>query len=352
MSDPLWINAVEGAPEYYARELRRAHAALLYPANEVGGDGRFGARPGVHPSGIDAVELSGSTIQVLDLKAVMDPAISNGQGPYLVQIPAHSHTLDPADASNPRRDVVVLRVYDDDEDASGRREAMTAYLPGSAASSPAEPAVPLGAIRLASIEVPASGTGSPSLTYNAPLTVANGGILPVRDADEIPSGGRYDGMAVWRQDARQLQVRDGGFWWTVGGVPESPQDYTPAIMGHGGGASFDRVSRWYRIYNKTVFWYVQVSVNSAGSGTDNLAITAPTNIDRTVRQIINGQVEYSGGDSISPKLRNAYLQSFTGGESSVWDRIRFDNGEAVLNMQGHDLRAGTLMNFSGIYREA
>jgi len=186
---------------------------------QAGVNDRFGARAGVHPAGMPAVSLAGTTITVRDLKAVVYPGITTVSGPYLVGLPSETHELDPADATNPRVDIVVLRVYDDDEDSSGRREGVTEYIVGTAATSPVPPAPPPGAVLLASVLVPVSGSGDPVLTYEAPYTVASGGILPVRTDLELPAGssGLYDGSPRWRQDTHVLEVYDGaGAWLEVG----------------------------------------------------------------------------------------------------------------------------------------
>lgn len=209
-ADPRWINGAGGAPAYNAAELRRTEAMFL--VQEVAD--RFGARSGVHPGGGNAVILQGNTVTVRDTKAVVYPGLTSTAGPYIVAIEQHTHTVPGADPSNPRKDIVVLRVWDDDEDMSGLRQADTEYIVGTPAASPSEPAVPAGAVRLATIDVPAGG--SPVITYNAPFTVCNGGILPVRNSAELPiSSGIYNGFHVWDQTLQALQAWNGSAWRTV-----------------------------------------------------------------------------------------------------------------------------------------
>lgn len=216
MADPLWINADLGAPAYSANELRQAMAlALMY-------DGRsLGARQGVRPGGTQLqTTLVSTTITVKAGVACVDPALSTPQGPYWVALPAdETFTLTPADATNPRKDITILRVYDHDEDSSGLRLARSEYLVGTAAPSPVEPSVPAGAIRLATIDVPASGGGSPVVTDRRLPTVASGGILPVasqaeRDALTDP----YPGQVVGRTDTAMLEMRVGSAWVRQSGM--------------------------------------------------------------------------------------------------------------------------------------
>ncbi|MEU5965957.1 hypothetical protein ABZ777_32530 [Micromonospora parva] len=207
MTDPLWINASGGAPAYSANELRQAMSlALMY------GGRLLGARQGVRPGGDQLrVTLSSSTITVQPGVCCIDPGLSSPQGPYWVAIPA-AETPGPlaaADATNPRKDIVIGRVYDHDEDSSGLRLARSEYLAGVAGPAPAEPAVPAGAIRLATIDVPASGGGSAVVTDRRPWTVAAGGVLPVRDLAEQTALSPWEGMAIYRADADRVLVYDG-----------------------------------------------------------------------------------------------------------------------------------------------
>jgi hypothetical protein len=209
--DPLWINASAGAPAYAANELRRAMAVLFTQSGEPD---RFGAREGVHPAGSAGVTVSGMTVTVQHLKAVVYPGLTTLSGPYIVQLQSGTHAVTAADATNPRKDIVALQIQDHDEDSSGQRRAQSVYVAGTPAPSPVEPALPANSFRLATVDVPAGST-TPSLTYNAPLTVAAGGIVPVRNDAELPgsSSGMYDGAARWKQDTNELQIHNGGSVW-------------------------------------------------------------------------------------------------------------------------------------------
>lgn len=224
MADPLWINASAGAPAYSANELRQAMGlALMYDGRNMGG------RKGVRPGGTQlAVSYAAPTITVQPGLCCLDPALSTPQGSYWVAIPAaETHTLTAADATNPRKDIVIARLYDHDEDASGLRLARSEYIAGVANPAPSEPAVPAGAIRLATIDVPAS-PGAPVVTNNAPFTVSPGGILPVRGAADIAAAlkGRYRD----RLDTNVLE-RDTGAAWETAADPAAFKawpSYTPA----------------------------------------------------------------------------------------------------------------------------
>jgi hypothetical protein len=212
LPDPLWIDADAGAPAYSAAELRQAMALAL------AWDGRaMGARQGVRPGGTQLqVSLVSTTITVAPGLCCIDPGLSTPQGPYWVAIPtAEQHTLTAADATNPRKDIVIVRVYDDVEDSSGLRLAQTEYLVGTPAGSPAEPAVPAGAMRLATIDVPASGGGSAVVTDRRPFTVAAGGVLPIASSTERDALNPWSGQQIWRTDTGRAEAYHGGSWRTM-----------------------------------------------------------------------------------------------------------------------------------------
>jgi hypothetical protein len=202
-SDPLWMNCPSpGAPpQYTAAELRQAMAlAAVYGGRNLGG------RQGVRPGGTQwGVTLSGSTITVDTGVGLVDPGLTTGQGPYWMPLPAtETQTLAAAHATLPRKDIIVIAIHDTDEDASGLRTGRSEYIQGTASATPTEPAVPAGSVKIATIDVPASGGGSAVVTQNAPYTVSPGGVLPVRNAAEVAAVVAAPGMLLFRLDTLEL----------------------------------------------------------------------------------------------------------------------------------------------------
>lgn len=208
MSDPLAINSEAGVPAYDAREFRRAMATLLGPGIDP-----FGAQEGLRP-GHTPASVSGTTVTVHDSCWVVYPGHSSAAGPYLVPILESQVEVDPPDASQTRIDLIVIRVYDHDEDMLGQRTAVPEYVPGEPSASPEPPAAPTGALPAFEITVPTSG--ALTVTRVAPHAVASGGVQPVEGEDGYPIHGLYDGRAIWDRDARKLLVRDQGDWTAVG----------------------------------------------------------------------------------------------------------------------------------------
>lgn len=200
------VNVYTAAPSYDAAELRRALSFLL----TQGVADRFGARSGVHPGGLDAVSLSGTTWTVRDTKAVVYPGLSSLDGPYLVQLPSESGSLNPAHPSLSRTDAIDIQVQDDDHDSAGFRRARVVYVAGAAGGG--EPDLTETSFRMATFTVPAGGAPAPTMTYVAPYTVASGGVLPVRSDAELPTTGLYNGQVAWDEGAKNLLAYTGGAW--------------------------------------------------------------------------------------------------------------------------------------------
>jgi hypothetical protein len=168
----------------------------------------LGARSGVRPGdpGL-TVTLAGSTINVSAGSAAIG---YSGQGVYRVAFPSSVSpgTLTAAHATLPRIDLVYVRVWDNAVDASGLAKADIVYLAGTAASSPVAP-TPAGTqvyMPLATISVPASGGGSPTVSTSVrPVTVAPGGIVP-----DASATGLYAGQ--YRDDGTGLQRWSGSAW--------------------------------------------------------------------------------------------------------------------------------------------
>lgn len=208
MCPTAWaINHDDGEPEYNAVDLRRISGMYLYP-----GQHRTGARQGVRPVAQGVVQVSGSQWTVNPLQAVVYPATSFTSGPYVVGMATETGSINPADISSPRLDAIDLQVLDDDEDASGEREVRVVYTAGTPASNPQPPQETPSALRLATILVPAEDDGSASIERAAQYTVSSGGILPVRDDEEMPDASLTDGMTVWHQELGMQLVRHNNQW--------------------------------------------------------------------------------------------------------------------------------------------
>lgn len=142
------------------------------------------------------------------------------QGAYPVALDADTViTFADGDPLNPRVDLVVLRVYDDQFDGSTRSEAALEIVRGTPAATPVAPNAPALSLTLFSVRVPAgtsAGTGGIPWTTTGTVTdlrvtVAGvGGILPVYNNGAQP--GAYPGQYQDNDNAHFLQRWNGTAW--------------------------------------------------------------------------------------------------------------------------------------------
>ncbi|HVE26959.1 MAG TPA: hypothetical protein VNC22_16230, partial [Sporichthya sp.] len=184
-------------------EVRNADSAFAMATGTALGS-RSGVRPG--DPGL-TVTLAGSTINV---SAGVATVAWPSQGVYRVALPSSASpgTVNAAHATLPRIDLVYLRVWDNSVDASGLNKGDVVYLAGTASSTPVAP-TPAGTqiyMPLATINVPFSGNGSPSVsTAVRPVTVSPGGIIP-----DASVAGSYVGQ--YRDNGTGLQRYNGSTW--------------------------------------------------------------------------------------------------------------------------------------------
>lgn len=209
------FDAVSGAPSYSAGQWRLAMSGLFTPS------GALGVRSGALNAESFTPSVSGGTLTVAPGRAVVQGATTTTQGAYLTAMPTSwAASIPAANASNPRVDLVYLRIWDTEVDASGSTQADLVYLAGTPAASPVLPTIPSGqtGLPLVSVSVPKSGGGSPVATTTGvmPLTAARGGaVLTQSSADE--SAMTEPGQLSIRSDLPSDRVRwyDGTTWRSV-----------------------------------------------------------------------------------------------------------------------------------------
>ncbi|WP_327168618.1 hypothetical protein [Streptomyces subrutilus] len=211
-------------------DTRVAPLGALTPVSPVA------SRSGIMPGSADGkLRISGFTMAgTTAMGATVYPgrAVVQGtdsQGAYPVAL-TQSVALTFADGHGTygRIDLVVIRVYDNEYDASGRTEAAVEVVRGTPSATPAVPAAPPLSLPLYTVAVPAgtsAGTGginwTTALVGLRTATVAVGGILPVTTDTAL---GAYPGQ--YRDIAGGLERWDGTAWLPY---PAKPvwQDWTP-----------------------------------------------------------------------------------------------------------------------------
>lgn len=143
-----------------------------------------GVFPGMGAMGVSA--SSGLSVQVAAGYCCV-PNPTAGQGGYLFgTLQAQVLSLAAADATNPRIDLIVARVYDT---ANSSSYCDVEVVTGTPAASPSTPATPSAAIALASVSVAAGAVAlaSGAVTDLRSYVVAPGGILPIATAAAAPA---------------------------------------------------------------------------------------------------------------------------------------------------------------------
>lgn len=169
-----------------------------------------------------SVTQSGVGVSVAPGCAVVTPRDSNN-GSYWASLGnAERLPLQAHHQTYARVDLVIIRVYDSSIDSSGRYVAAAEVVAGTPAPSPVRPAIPSGALLLATVHT--SNNGTISISDNREYTSTVGGVIPV--AGSLPNGAAVrPGQMVFRKDLQELYVWSGSAWERVsqkGGLPKVP----------------------------------------------------------------------------------------------------------------------------------
>lgn len=196
---------------YPADDERALQTVLLHPASAV--SARAGRRPG---PGLEVTV--GGTPEAATVAAgggvIYEAAVG---GTYLFHIPAPVDLTLPArpGAGTSRIDYVLARILNEDERPGDTLREVDLYLlSGTAGASPTAPTIPTGHLRLARLDIPASGTIA--VSQAAPRMAAAGGIITVVDDDERDAiSPIFDGIMVYREDNDTYEGRVNGAWEVV-----------------------------------------------------------------------------------------------------------------------------------------
>ena len=215
---------IDATPAVPGRQLREAQSVYMAGAAAADPFGvRSGVRPGTSPTTVTATSTTwtvGAHAGVVDLQ----PAVEASGYAYAVNatggLPTGAVTA--ADLTRPRIDIVWVRNDDPTEaDGSPNPTVVFGYTAGAPLAVPVAPATPARCMVLATIQVPLSGGGAPTVIWVAPYTVAAGAPTPVwsaadRDAKfPVP----YDGLQVYRLDLHLTQTYTSTAWNTGSGTP-------------------------------------------------------------------------------------------------------------------------------------
>jgi hypothetical protein len=189
-----------------------------------------GTHLNIHPGGVrwddgnsfKVVPKTGMTVTVHAGHAFVKGNQGGTEGLYVVTNDTDFDvTLNAADSTNPRKDIVFVQVLDANYTGS-LNQGQISYLAGTPGVGAPAPALPNNSLLLATITVAAHDTsiGSADINDGRKAVVAAGGIQPVQ-----PSAGLnypttlWIGRSVYNWDTHNLEFWDGDDWRGPNSVP-------------------------------------------------------------------------------------------------------------------------------------
>lgn len=165
-----------------AEDYRLIDSGLLVPVSALN------ARSGVTTT--PTLTGTGSlTCNVSAFTCAIDGTSNSMQGVYRMAVDGATGITVTAGAAQTRIDLIYAQILDNAYDGSGQTKGQVMYLAGTAGSG-VPPATPANSIALFTITVPASASSinfATATTSVFPYTVAVGGIVPVRNAADLPA---------------------------------------------------------------------------------------------------------------------------------------------------------------------
>lgn len=190
MTNRLWpADAVTGSPSYSGRAMRQALMAPLLAGATAARP--LGAISGVRPGTPDTtVSVAAMVWTIKPHAGVLDLEAALAAGPYGYAIDADvTGAVTAANATYARKDGLYVTLSDPAEaDGTATPGVAITYLAGTPAASPVMPATPARSMLLARLDVPKSGSGSPTATWLAPVLAMAGGVRHYNSVGDLPAG--------------------------------------------------------------------------------------------------------------------------------------------------------------------
>lgn len=242
------VNAVSGAPMFSGKQYRQTNAVAFAGATTARPLGvRTGVRPGTPASTVTATSTTWTVQPFAGIADVETAAEASGY-PFAFDAVA-TGSMTAAHATLARIDIIYVQIDDPAESDGSTTPAVTRkYLAGAPNAVPVVPALPVSrAFVIATISVPASGGGSPVVSWVAPYSAAAGGSILVRtvaERDAILSPAQ--GQKAYVASELIEHTYDGG-WARTGSSPL--QTYTPTLtnLTIGTGGSALTFAEWKRV---------------------------------------------------------------------------------------------------------
>lgn len=262
------------------------------------------------------------TVKVAPGGAFVTGTEAAGQGTYYANSQSiETLTIATANATNPRRDIIVAKVEDSDYGGS-TQEWSLAVVQGTAAASPADPSLPANALALARVTV---GAGATSIT-NGDITdlrtraAALGGRI-IAPSTNVPTTNLAEGLEAFLPDVDRIQsALDSSTWGTTAHLG-AWTTYTPTLTSSGGGlnvgSTATQLGRWMRL-GRLILGTVAITAGGAGiaSGSGEMRLPIPVAYRADDTQVlgvasfrngagsawVQGQLTQVSGDALSVRM--------------------------------------------------
>jgi hypothetical protein len=190
MAGTIWpVDAVTGAPSYTGRMLRETLSVLAAGATAAR---PFGGVSGVRPGTSTTIATATSTTwTVTPFAGLIDGEASNLAGVYAYAFPANQTGSVTAAGGSARVDRLDVQVSDPAEGDGTSVPTITIVYTVGTGGTGVPNAAPARSHPLVYINVPASGGGSPTVSWVAPYVAAAGGTVASATKALLPTAGSY-----------------------------------------------------------------------------------------------------------------------------------------------------------------
>lgn len=247
---------------YTGRELRQLDSPLLAGATSAR---PLGSRSGVRPGTSTTTASATATVwTVQPFSGIIDFVTAAEAGAYPFAFDAAQTGAVTAAAGSARIDILYVEGNDPAESAGTPLGVSVKYLAGTAGSG-VPPTTPARSFVIALINVPASGGGSPTVTWTAPYCAASGAAVWVVDTTRRDAMTWADGDLIWLMSRRAFQVRKASSseWVTI---DTESQVYTPTWTSSGTAPTLGNstLTGSYVLQGKRVFGSLLFTVGTSG----------------------------------------------------------------------------------------
>lgn len=220
--------------------------------------------------------------------------VQNGGPVFICNDGTATVTLAVAPPSNSRIDVIYVK---QNESASPGTDAdnlpYLAAITGTASASPVKPAIPSGALELATVTIPAgvvaTNAGGVLIAQTAPFTTATGGVLTVRTQAELNAlTNMPPGQQVFVMADNTSWVQSGASWLQLATVWTPPYQSGTVAVAASGLTTVNFSPAFAKVPNVIAYPWISGSVAFAYTS------AAPTTASFTVRIYTAGGAQVAG----------------------------------------------------------